>query len=423
MASRNRILFLILSIAVLISFAVFINVRYRLVRIKKLEVVDSEVCALLEKAVDSLKIHHSSVRNTSLFVSTTENSICYDEDFPCVLNLSRETAGYVKVNGIYVFLYGVVLENDIPKVFSKTNKQNVFQVLSVNGYNHDLDRCYRVDDTFLDTRVNGYYKFINGRWNESTWEETIGEQKEKEEEQWQREHPDTLDIKSTIPSTFVEKYDSLTRTNFEAFLKEWEQWSSQMSSISKDSLLNTILTKVNTEYSSNKDIDSCAFLSFSDNIEIRRYQGKVYDYPANQEDVWQDRDECWEYMMKASERYCYVPSISSDKKVLYISPRIQRLLSLYIGGVCESEEDDFMDYEKWTKINEDRLSQLRRLIHVDRGHWGGHWHFKTMPIVFSIFLFDDGYVVDMRTSWCSGETVFYPLDQSKEKVVLSSWIE
>ena len=169
--------------------------------------------------------------------------------------------------------------------------------------------------------------------------------------------------------------------------------------------------------------DSCAFLSFSDNIVIRRYQGKAKDYPANQEDVWQNRDEYWDYMMNASERFCYVPSISSDKIVLYISPRIQRLLSLYIGGVCESEEDDFMDYEKWTKINEDRLSQLRRLIHVDRGHWGGHWHIKTMPIVFSIYLFDDGYVVDMRTSWCSGETVFYPFDTSKGKVVLSSWIE
>ncbi|MBR5042073.1 MAG: hypothetical protein IKX67_02440 [Bacteroidales bacterium] len=422
MASRQKILFLILS-AVLISFAVFFSVRYRLVRIGKLEVIDSEVCAILEKAADSLKVYSSSVRNTSLFVTTTENSICFDEDFPSALNLSLETTGYVKVKGINVFLDRLILEDGVPVAFSKTKKLTLFPVLSISGYFHDVNRCWKKDESFGETKVNGYFKYSDGQWNESTWEETLGEQEKKEEEQWQREHPDTLDFKSAIPSTFVEKYDSLTSKNFETFLKEWEQWSAKMSSISKDSLLNTILTKVYSEYSSNKEIDSCAFLSFSDNIEIRRYQGKANDYPANQEDVWQDRDEYWEYMMKASERYCYVPSINSDKEILYISPRIQRLLSLYIGGVCESEEDDFMDYEKWTKINEDRLSQLRRLIHVDRGHWGGYWHFKTMPIVFSIYLFEDGYVVDMRTSWCSGETVFYPFDPSKEKVVQSSWIE
>ena len=422
MASKKRILLLMLTIAVLVTIAIFFVVRYRIVRLENIEVVDSEVRAFLEKAADSLKTRSSSVRNTSLIVTTTENSICYDEDFPCVFDLSQGT-GYVKVNGINVFLDRLILEDGIPVAFSKTNKHTLFLALSMDGYNYDLNRCYRVDDSFLNTKVEGYYKYCEGQWNESTWKETLGEQEKIEEEQWLKAHPDTLDLKAPIPPSFVEKYDSLTDKNFNAFLKDWKEWSAQMNSLSKDSLLNAILSRVHTEYSSEIVKDTCVFLSFSDIIEIRKYQGKAKDYPANQEEWNGDRDEHWDYMMKASQRYCYVPSIGSGKVILYISPRIQRLLSLYIGGVCESEEDDFMDYEKWTKINEDRLSQIRRLIHVDRGHWGGHWHFKTMPIVFSIYLFDDGYVVDMRTSWCSGETVFYPLDPSKEKVVLSTWIE
>ena len=424
MISRRKIPIIILSIAVLVIIAVFFVVRYRFVRLERIEVVDSEVRAFLENAVDSLNVCSSGVRNTSLFVTTTENSICFDEDFASVLDITGETVGYIIVKGTTVFLDRMQLGSDIPEVFSRTKKQTVFRVLSVNGYNHDLNRFNREQEAFFETKVKGYYKFSDGRWNESTWTETIGEKIEKEREQWWKEHPDTLDFKSAIPPSFVEKYDSLTDKNFNSFLKDWEEWSAQMNALSQDSLLNAILTKVYTEYSAEKGEDACAFLSFSDNIEVRKYPGNSKDYPANQEDAWQsDEDDYWDYMMKASERYCYVPSISSDKEILYISPRIQSLLSLYVGGVCESEEDDFMNYEKWTKINEDRLSKLRRLVHVDRGHWGGHWHFKTMPIVFSIFLFDDGYVVDMRTSWCTGETVYYPFDPSKEIVIQSEWIE
>ena len=91
MASKKRILLLMLTIAALVTIAIFFVVRYRIVRLENIEVVDSEVRAFLEKAADSLKTRSSSVRNTSLIVTTTENSICYDEDFPCVFNLSQGT--------------------------------------------------------------------------------------------------------------------------------------------------------------------------------------------------------------------------------------------------------------------------------------------------------------------------------------------
>ena len=414
-----------LSVAVFVLFAVFFVVRYRIIRIEKLEAVNPEVYAILEKAVDSLKIHSSNVRNSSLFVETPGNSICLHYDFPSVFNLSSETDGYVKVNGTNVFLLRDTLGNDIPDAFSGTGRKSIFIVLSLDGDTHDSNRNWRKDDAFAETQVKRYYyKFIDGHWCESTWEETYGEASEKEYEQWRRAHPDTLEFKAPIPPTFAERYDSLTENNFHSFLKDWEQWSAQMSSISKDSLLNAILTNVLEEYGAETGKDTCAFLSLSDVIEIRKYQGNAADYPANQEGGWrEDQEDKWNYMMNASARYCYVPSINSDKSLLYISPRIQRLLSLYIGGVCESEEDDSMNSKKWSEINEDRLSGLRKLIPVARGHWGGYWHLKTMPIISSVYLFDDGYIVDMRTSWCTGETVFYPFDPSKEKVVLSNWIE
>ena len=350
-----------LSIAAFVLFAVFFVVRYRFIRLEKLEAVNTEVYAILEKAVDSLKIHTSNARNTSLFVDTPGNSLCLSIDFPSVFNLSSETDGYVKVNGTNVFLFRDTLRNDIPNAFSGTGRKSIFIALSLEGYDHDSHRCWRKDDAF------------------------------------------------------AEKYDSLTENNFHSFLKDWKRWSIQTRIHSTDSLLNAILTNVLEEYGAETEKDTCAYLSLSNIIEIRKYQGNATDYPANQEGGGrEDQDAEWNYMMKASERYCYVPSINSDKTILYISPKIQRLLSLYIGGVCESEKDDSMNYEKWTGVNEDRLSDLRKLIPVARGHWGGYWHLKTMPIISSIYLFDDGYLVDMRTSWCSGETVFYPYNSSRE---------
>lgn len=252
MISRRKIPIIILSIAVLVIIAVFFVVRYRFVRLERIEVVDSEVRAFLENAVDSLNVCSSGVRNTSLFVTTTENSICFDEDFASVLDITGETVGYIKVKGTTVFLDRMQLGSDIPEVFSRTKKQTVFRVLSVNGYNHDLNRFNREQEAFFETKVKGYYKFIDGRWNESTWTETIGEIIEKEREQWWKEHPDSLDFKSAIPPSFVEKYDSLTDKNFNSFLKDWEEWSAQMNALSQDSLLNAILTKVYTEYSAEK---------------------------------------------------------------------------------------------------------------------------------------------------------------------------
>ena len=412
MATRMRFLLKVSAAATLMLMAVFFVVRYRFVRVERIDVVDKEVYSILEQTADSLAMN-SSKRNNALFLSSTRNSFNLSSRIPCVFDPQWGTAGMTKIKGVRVYLDMNTFNDDIPDVFAHTGKKSTVIVLSENGINHDLNH-YGYDEH----RINSFFKLIDGHWANSTYEEFSN----KEYEIWLQEHPDTLDFKTAIPPSFTEKYKSLDDSNFRLFLSEWIQWSHRMNSLSTDSLLNSTLTNVISEY--RKDIiDTCSLLSFDDNIEIRKYQGNHNDYPIDQDGFGSNRDVRWEYMMKASERYCYVPSIYSDKGVLYITPRIQRLLSLYIGGVCESDEDDFMDYEKWTEINEGRLSDLRKLIHVDRGHWGGHWHFKTMPIVYSIYFFDDGYVVDMRTSWWSGETVFYPSDSSQEKEVIDGWIE
>lgn len=252
--------------------------------------------------------------------------------------------------------------------------------------------------------------------------EKYGERLLEENIIWEAEHPDTLVLTPPIVPAFANNYDSLTDDNYMAFVDDWKNWSSQLRTCSNDSLVNRVVKKIFTEYADNRP-DSTAFYSLPACIEVRIYSGAFGDNPYdNSSESW-DNKRSWEYMMKASDRFAYVPNFDSDKEIVYITTEIKKIISQYIGGVCESEEDDILDSSKWSEINENRLPELRRLIQVELGHWGGYWHLCSMPIIHHLFLYDDGFVASLRTSYCTGETVFIPYDKTKEKETISSWIE
>lgn len=413
-----------LGIIVLIFMAIGIAMCFRLSIVEKIEVTDTSVQAILEQAVDSIKIITPAKCHVALFVETTENSLTLNVGVPNVFEVSEEIKGCLKISGINIFWEDDILSSDIPAIYRATGKKSVFLILSQYGFNRyinsDLERPIL---KCLDS-LNRYHKYIDGQWTVSTFEETVIEQHDREFERWRQEHPDTLeDSKPVITPVFAEKYDSLTDKNFNAFLYDWEQWSDKMRSMSTDSMLNAVIARVMSDYNIGDSANTCKFVSFFDDVEVRKYSGKYNEYPEALDNMGTYDDAGWEYMMKASERYRYVPSIDSCENILYVTTEIKRLLSLYVGGVCESEDDRFDDYEKWTPIRDDRLATLRQLIPVVKGHWGGHWHICSMPIIYSIHVFDDGFIVEMRTSWCTGETVFYPFDPSRPKESSGEWIE
>ena len=123
-----------------------------------------------------------------------------------------------------------------------------------------------------------------------------------------------------------------------------------------------------------------------------KYTGKYSEYPPLK---LADRDREWSLKMRASERFVYVPSADLKKKILFITPEIDSLLSVFIGGVADNDNDAF-DVSKWSSINENRLSFIRNYIPVERGHWSG-WYLCTMPIIYDIYMFEDGYMVYLRT--------------------------
>lgn len=420
---RNRSLIaIILVIAVVMMTFASCYVRVSVVDV--FSIADNDVRIWLEDIVEKDKSRPYRGNKAVMRINTTRNSIIVASRDNSIYD---EIAGFASVNGVELKIIENELEDPVPAVFERVGRKLVFlkraSIRSKRFWAY-MDRMtfdpvsailnrYEMDKDF-------YYKFTDGKWNASTWKETFGEAMREETEKWQLEHKDTLAFSPVIAPKFVERYDSLTDENLRPFVADWKLWSKELRAFSNDSLINAVIGKIYSDYPEVRQGDSSALCALPSSIEVRYYSGPFRDYGY---DSPMDRTEEWEYMMKASRRIAYVPSLDTAKDIVYITPEIRRLLSVYVGGVWESEEEDNGDRTRWKEINGDRVAELGNYIPLKEGHHGGYWHFCTMPLIFGIYFYDDGYVNDLRTTMCSGELVFVPYDTRKQKVQITDWVE
>lgn len=388
--------------------ALCIALFFRLVRVERIEVVDNDVYAFLEQAADSVKMQVSAFEPYALFVKSTENSMALSVDVKDAFTIPADIKGYLKIDGVDIFWHNDVFGSDMSEFYVGTGKKSIFVILSKYGFNRFIN------SNLFNLRIfdmKWAYKLIDGQWNSSGYWGVVHEQDEREFSQWRQEHSDTLDTKPLILPSFLERYDSLSQNNFNTFMADWKRWSDQLRCMSTDSTLNAVITDIMAEYPGADEENTGVFLSLPDAVEIRKYEGSYSDY-TSRPDIWESTrdDEGWDYMMQASERYRYVPSVESDKEILYVTPEIDSLLSMYVGGIVSMP------------IKEERVESLRQMIPVILGHWGYYWYFCSMPIIYCIHLFEDGYAVCVRTSFSSGERAFCPYDPLRPKET-SSWIE
>lgn len=234
-------------------------------------------------------------------------------------------------------------------------------------------------------------------------------------EQLAAERPDTFALTNVVEPAFIKKYDYLTESNLNEFINDWKTWSKELRSFSSDSHVNEAIGKIVTIYSKTEHEDSCKFYSLPSDVTVSIYPCKLEDYTKN------DTPNLKPIISAAKHYANYIPDFKADKDIIYVSPEIEKILSSYVGGVSESEKYEYGS--PLTPINEERLSELRQLIPVAYGHWGGYWHFESMPIIFTIFMFQDGFITELRKSWNEGDFIFIPYDIKKAPVLLCSWIE
>ncbi|MEE3463660.1 MAG: hypothetical protein VZQ27_05105 [Candidatus Cryptobacteroides sp.] len=225
---------------------------------------------------------------------------------------------------------------------------------------------------------------------------------------------DKLLLSPPIEPTFVKdkKYQRLNKKNIDAFIQDWKGWSLDLRTFSTDSVVNQAINRIMSECSDKDMPDNSIFYSMPCCIEISRYQGSFPPIDVNDE----YNPPFFEETQQALERFAYVPGFDSDKVILYMTPEIEKLLSRYLGGIRGFGS-------KVNRINKGREAYLSRFFYVHYGHWGGYWILHSMPKIIFLSLYDDGICAYLRTSWCTGETVFVPFDTAKELVRFDYWIE
>lgn len=135
------------------------------------------------------------------------------------------------------------------------------------------------------------------------------------------------------------------------------------------------------------------------------------------------------------------PVLPDCKNVLYSSSAISRKLSAFLGGkkvkvelppLTDEEEFDVavsprpVDWREITPVNTLGELMLNAYVPVAYGHWGGYWHFGTMPYALEIKYSKGAAQTDFRTSWFSGTEISH--EKIGDKVSFSvidesSWME
>jgi len=240
---------------------------------------------------------------------------------------------------------------------------------------------------------------------------------------------------------FTEKYKKLTDKNLKAFFKDWSNWSrdyfgnSDVDSLSM--IYSSILKKsrqdnssksknVRMEYESllklkeKKDIDGeqlaeikdrlkelkgqlePGYMSLPNEVRITCYEGK---YDINDPAYSNSDDRVIVRVAKC------ILAPQTGEKVLFTTDKISDLLERYCSG-----------NKKNGKTKSKNVQKVKNYVPVD-GVDNGYFHFESMPMVTRIRVYENGKLVDIRTSWSNGYSLFFPngeTDANKARV-LKTW--
>lgn len=213
------------------------------------------------------------------------------------------------------------------------------------------------------------------------------------------------------------KFDSLN----DEFFRSWERLSAEYAAQSPtDARLDSICQRV--FYHFYDTTGKAKYLVLPAEVWIRVFDSSVmeqFDGDSNYYDYYQyEEEEKWKFV----EERIHVPHIEAEKSILYDIDFIHEQLEHYIGGYMMITQEGKERVRNYVKIDEVRKMELSKFISVAYGHWGGYWHFATMPIIGGIDVYKNGVVVHIRYSWCTGGACYVPFD-SGEIITLEEWIE
>lgn len=217
---------------------------------------------------------------------------------------------------------------------------------------------------------------------------------------------DSITVKQLASFNTTIPQDTLSEPLSKYFFDQWEECSNQYAKMHTNPVIDSIYQRTFEHYLS----DSVRYKYFVllPTVGVSVYN-RSFNFDSARELLYLDDLKYKKFLVHEGS---YIPHLNTEREVFYLFNNIEKSLSLYLGGLSESCED----------IHKEHLKELCKYIEVWYGHWGGYWHLATMPNIYHLCVFDNGVLVFLRDSWCSGIDVFMP-NGSHDFIEVSHWVE
>ena len=244
----------------------------------------------------------------------------------------------------------------------------------------------------------------------------------------------------TIPA-FVDKYDSITDANLDAFIDDWYEYSHAiLQSYVPEDTTNEIYV---TEFIAERQITTkeYKFVVLPLRVSVIYIDKKVnFLYVSDDPYLFKlCKLYYWKYAGSQAKDVFFLsqniydedyqiryitPVLSGQNNVLYLTDEIYHKIASYLGGLRIGEIHE----DRSAPINQQHVDTLnqRKYFEFVYGHWGGYWYLESMPFVEFIAFFRNGALVDARNSYCSGNEYWYELKNNgyrRQSEPVSDWIE
>lgn len=235
-------------------------------------------------------------------------------------------------------------------------------------------------------------------------------------------HWDHLYYDSKTPNIYGEN------SNIDMFFSEWEEWSLMVANGAAPSEYNSIFTKHFLK-EHRKKRSKAKYLSVPLFVKVIKY-----NYSLNPDSI-KDLESFfhsnhWKKNKLPDSISYFTPIIKSNKKVLYLLPEAEELLSAFINEptMTPFDSETFRPLVRKDEITEEEWEELRKrrdmigqYVPTVVAHWGNKWFFSSYPLIRSIVVWDDGYYIEWSYADYSGQACFVPLDG--DPIVFESWVQ
>ena len=204
--------------------------------------------------------------------------------------------------------------------------------------------------------------------------------------------------------TFLSKYPELTKNNLNEFFLDWKAYSDSISSNNAiaDSLIADIIMWNNSAIESEDHTETTSKYIVSPQIvSVERYYLDVDTVMAKYDFGFPN------FIPHLKDEQYVVDSVTPVLPCsgLYLTKKIDWKLSKFAGGLKNGDT--------LGEISQENVNELKKYIPADYGHWGGYWWFTTFPIITHISYADNLIAVMRRTSWWTGDVIWYVNENGK----------